>query len=77
VIIERLTDTQELIRRDVGLLQNSPQRTLGKITRVIRYCGIQPFVRIEPDFVTASSLPVEYEAEAPQTSHDLTVAKLG
>lgn len=27
--IVRLTDTQELIRRDVGLLQNGAQRTLG------------------------------------------------
>jgi hypothetical protein len=58
----RNSNTQEIIRLNSGLFEYGSQRALWQITAVVRNCCVSIRVAVEPDFVTSSRLPLEFEA---------------
>ena len=68
---------QKLLRINLGLLQNRPQRAFRHVAGVIRDSCVTASLRVMPDFVAARRLSAENEAEPLQFPDDLPIAVAG
>ena len=66
---------QELVWRDVGLLQDGAQSAFGQFARMVRKRGVAVRLSVVPNLVTAACLAVECEAKILQSPDDLALAK--
>jgi len=53
---------QKYFRVDIGLLEDCAQSAFGHVTGVVGNGGVTVACRVEPDFLAASGLTVEFEA---------------
>lgn len=54
---------QKPVGRNIGLFENGSQPALRHVARMVRDRGVLLGGRVKPDFVAASSLAIELEAE--------------
>ena len=68
---------KEFVRLDAGLLEDCPQRALGRIAGMIHQRCVAFGRNVEPDFMRAGGLPIEGEAERLQPLRDFAIAETG
>ncbi|HEX6010502.1 MAG TPA: hypothetical protein VFY87_01595 [Geminicoccaceae bacterium] len=74
---EVASNGKKLVHGESRLPEYGSERPFGQVARVIRDGRVAAGGRVVPDLVAAGSLPVEAEAQLPQTPRDVAVPEAG
>jgi hypothetical protein len=69
------SSSQKVLRCDIRLTEDCPQRTLGHVSSMIGYCSSKTGFGISPDFMTSLCITIEFETEFLQATNYFTVSK--
>jgi hypothetical protein len=72
-----LFGVQKIVRLNVGLAQNGPQRTFRHIAGMVGDGGVAGGILIVPDLMASGRLAVEGKAERLEAFNDLSIGKTG
>jgi len=68
---------EEIFRRYRGLSEDGSQRPLRHLAGMVRHRGVATSGGVEPDFVTAGSLPIECEPMPSKAFDNVAVSETG